>query len=882
MKKNNPPRWAVAFFRWFCNDHLSDGVMGDMLELYDRRRLKLGKFKADLIFVWNVIQFIQPFAVRSRRNSSPTNTFDMFSNYFKIAWRGMARQKLYTSITIGGFAIGVATCILIFLFIRSEMNHDQHYQDGSRLFRVYNDYTGPDGDKWTHLQTPLINVIKQELPDAEVVARLMPGGMGHGRNPLLRCEDAIENTFEERVAYADPELLPMLEIPMVFGNATKALEQPYSMVITRRKSIQYFGDADPIGKTMIFNEDRSHPYIIGGVMEDFRTDSHFQYDFLLTLKDFEFWPGEQTNWCCWNYNGYVKLHEGVNPLEFEKKLIPIRDTFVIGYMEQTGSKDIADFREHHSFRLQSLKDIWLQPEIGDPNKHGDMDYVWLFGGIAIFILVIACINFINLATARSANRAKEVGLRKVVGSLRRSLITQFLTESILNSVISFAIALLLTWLLLPAFGSMANRPLTMPWSTWWFLPSLISASLVIGLMAGVYPALYLSAHKPIDTLKGRLNLGARSGALRSGMVVFQFSASIMLIIGTLIIYRHMNFLMSKDVGFDKEQVMIIEGTNTFGDKKEVFRNELLKLSDVERVSISGYLPVEGANREGYAFFKEGKEKEDKMVSAQKWRVDADYIPTMKMKITQGRDFIRGMVTDSSSVIINEIMAQQLGLKDPVGQRITNGTVYTVIGVVADFNFSSMKEPVRPLCMVIEKWGDNATAVRLKSTDIAGSIQSVTKVWDNLMPNQPFRFSFLDEKFARMYDDVLRTGRIFAAFALLAVAIACLGLFALSAFMTEQRAKEISIRLVMGASVKSIFRLLTGNFMKLVVISWMVATPIAWYIMNQWLMNFTYREPISSDILILSGVVAASIALITVSYQSIKAALANPIKSLKND
>jgi putative ABC transport system permease protein len=402
----------------------------------------------------------------------------------------------------------------------------------------------------------------------------------------------------------------------------------------------------------------------------------------------------------------------------------------------------------------------------------------------------------------------------------------------------------------------------------WIRRRLISIALLIG--------------KPIDVLKGTLRLGVKSGSLRSGMVVFQFASSIMLIIGTFVIYKQVNFMMNRDVGFDKEQVMIVDGTNTLGDKKEVFRTELLKLSAVERVSLSGFLPVAGMNREGYGFWNEGKEKQDKPVSAQKWRVDADYISTMKMKLLEGRDFIRGMASDSASIIINQTMAGQLGLKNPIGARITNGVVYTVIGVMADFNFVDMKQPIRPLALVIERWGDGAAAVRLKSTDLPAAIESITGLWAKLMPNQPIRYSFLDERFARMYDNVRRTGQIFMAFAILAVAVACLGLFALSAFITEQRSKEISIRRVMGASVQNIFRMLTGNFMKLVAISWIVATPIAWYGMNQWLQMYTYREPIASSVLIISGAIAGIIALLTVSYQTLKAAFANPVENLRQN
>lgn len=883
IKSGDPPRWAIKLFRWFCNDQLCDAVLGDLLELYDRRRASMGKFKADLLFVWNVIQFIQPFAIRKKSPSQDVNTFGMIKNYFTVARRNMAKNKMHTTITIGGFALGLATCMMIFLFIKTELGYDKHYKEGSRVFRIYNNFEGPDGSKWTNTQPPLAGVFRDELMDIELVGRLMANGMGDSKNGLIRRDDELENTFQERVAYIDPEILEMLETPMVFGDNKKALKDPQTIVISRTKSIQYFGDVNPIGKILILNNKTDRPYTVSGVMEDSNPQSHFQYDFLLTLSGREFWPGEQTNWCCWNYDTYVKLREGVNPLDFEKKLIPIRDNHLLTYMETTGSKDLENMRKNHSYKLQPVADIWLQHDIGDNYSHGSMTYVWTFGGIAVFILLLACINFINLSTARSANRAKEVGLRKVVGSKRKYLVAQFLTESVIYSVISFAIALGLAVVTLPTFSYFSNRTLAMPWGDWWFFPLLITAALLIGFVAGLYPSIYLSAFKPIDVLKGRIARGSRSSGLRSAMVVFQFTTSIMLIIGTLVVYGHMNFLLSRDVGFNKDQVMILEGTASIPETtRETLREELLKLPSVENVSVSGYLPVDGSNREGYGFYLEGREKLDPSIGAQKWRVDFSYISTMGMKIVEGRDFIRNLKSDSASVIINQEMARELGLQNPVGQRITNGTVYTIIGVVADFNFSDMRNRVRPLCMVIERWGEGAMSIRVNTSDMSATIQSVSELWQRMMPNQPIRFSFLDDRFARMYDDVLRMGRLFALFATLAIVVACLGLFALSSFMIEQRAKEISVRRVLGASVQSIFGLLTGNFMKLLLISWVIATPLGWYGMNKWLEDFEFKEPIANNIFLISGLIVGVIAIVTVSYQTISAALDNPVNNLRNE
>lgn len=883
MSRPNPPRWAERLFRWFCNDHLCDAVLGDLVEIYERRVKETGKLKADLLFIVDVIQFIQPFAIRKKSGRSSLNTYDMLRNYFTIAWRNMARHKMYAGITIGGFALGLATCMVIFLFIRHELSFDKHYADADRIFRLYNDYTeAGDEDQWTNIQTPMAAVLRQEMPDVEYVARITGMGLGSGSSNLLRSDNVVENSFEDGFVYADPDILPLMEVPMVFGDV-KALDRAYTIVISRRKAIQFFGDINPVGKVLILNEDKSHPLTVSGVMEDYRNDSHFQFDFILTLKDKEFWPDEQNNWCCWNYTVYIKLKEGVDVADFEQKLIRIRDKYTVAYMREIGDLDVDDFIKYQFMKLQPVGDIYLHPEINGDGVHGDIKYIWMFGAIALVILILACINFINLSTAKSANRAKEVGLRKVVGSLRRSLITQFLTESVAYSMLSFVIGFFMLWLALPSFNFIAGRSISIPWTEWWLFPVLILSATLIGIVAGLYPAVYLSGFKPINILKGKLVKGARGSGLQSTMVVFQFTASIILIIGTFVIYRQMSYIMNHDVGFDKEQVMIIEGTGPLGERREILKNELLKLSGIEDVSVSNYLPVEGGISEGYGYFIAGRERIDAGLNGSKYRVDPDYLATMRIKLVEGRNFVHDMKSDSMAMIINETMAHDLGLSEPIGARISDGSrVYNVIGVVKDFNTRSLRAPIRPLGLTIEPGGEGSMPVRIQSNDLPAAIASIENTWKKVVTNQPFRYSFMDERFAQMYDDIIRMGQIFASFATLAIVVACLGLLALSAFITEQRSKEISIRRVMGASVNNIFRLLTGNFIKLVMISWVIGTPLAWYVMNEWLRGFSFREPISFDVLIISGLIVGVIALTTVAYQSIKAAIANPVESLRQN
>jgi len=560
----------------------------------------------------------------------------------------------------------------------------------------------------------------------------------------------------------------------------------------------------------------------------------------------------------------------------------MRDTYLISYLEQQGDQSAADEKKYHFFGAQPVENIYLNSDrAADTVIHGDVRYIWMFGGVAVFILLLACINFINLSTAKSANRAKEVGLRKVVGSVRSYLVRQFLTESLVYSFISFALAVACVTLAMPFFNSLAAKQLTMPWTEWWLLPSLVLGALIVGIISGIYPAFYLSAFKPVDVLKGSVSRGSKSSALRSAMVVFQFTTSIILIIGTFIIYRQMDFLLNTKLGFDKDQVIMIQGANTLGNRHEEFKNELKQLVDVENATSNNYLPVYGTNRDNNGYWKEGRNKIDKPVYGQHWAADPDYISTLGIKLLEGRNFDLKLKSDTAAIIINQKMAKEMAFKNPIGERMGNWRMYTVIGVVEDFHFDDMRQEIRPLCFTLDKGGD-IVSVKVKAKNMTAVVQSIHNVWNKFMPHQPFRYTFMDESYARMYNDVERMGKIFACFSGLAILVACLGLFALSAFMVEQRSKEVSIRLVMGASVKNIFRLLTQNFVKLVLVSFVIAAPLSWYMMNKWLQDYKYKIAITWDVFVIAGVMSVFIALLTISYQSISAALANPANRLRSE
>jgi putative ABC transport system permease protein len=811
----------------------------------------------------------------------------MFKNYFKIAVRQLKNQKIYSGIKIGGFALSIAACLLISLFIRDELSYDRNYPHADRIYRLLHEFdnNGKMG-MGSDFAAPLAATLKTDFPEVEKSGRLMNGPLFYGAGSnLVKKGDGGQDIYEEGFAYADQELLDIFGTHMLYGDPAHALDQPNALVLTKRKADKYFPGENPVGKVIYLNNNMAQPYKITGVMDDFAQTSHFQYDFLLTMKGTELWPGEQADWGPSNYSTYVLLRSGADAKKFESKLDALNKQYLIPYFAKAGYKDAEKMMSFNKFHLQTVGDIHLRSNgIYDEFKHGDIRFVRLIGAVAFFILFIACINFINLATAKSASRAKEVGLRKVIGSYRIDLVRQFLTESLLFSVLSFALGLLLAWAILPYFNILASKTLIFPWKAWWLAPLLLFSTAVIGILAGIYPSFYLSSFKPIQVLKGQLINGTRNASLRSILVVFQFTTSIILMIGTIVIYDQVQYILHKDVGFNKDQVMLIQGTNTLGKEIRNFKNDLKNLPQVKDVSIGDYLPIAGTKRDGNNFWKEGRTNIDAPANGQFWVIDEDYLNTMGMHLIEGKNFSRELASDSQAVIVNQSMAAKLALgPHPISKRITNGDgIRTVIGVVKDFDFESIHggNGSGAMCMILGI-SPSIISIKLNNSDLGKLIPAITAVWKKFSPDQPIRYTFMDQRFANMYADVERTAGILTSFAVLAIVIACLGLFALSSFMAEQRSKEIGIRKVLGANISGITALMSKDFVKLVVISIVIASPLAWWAMNQWLKDFAYRVPISWWVFLYAGAMAIFIALFTVSFQAIKAAVANPVRSLRN-
>lgn len=777
--------------------------------------------------------------------------------------------------------MGIAACLLIALFIRNEVSYDQHYAKKNQIYRVvFQGEVQGEVMKSTHFQLPLADALQSDFPEIIKAGKVNTIEIFGAGKRGMRLNGKQENTFEENFILADQEAFDILEIQLDQGDPTTALTEPRSIVMSRSKAEKYFPNGNALGRTLFLDNDTTSPYTVTGVMEDVPENSHLDFDFLLPIED------TNQSWTNQNYFTYVLVNPNTNIKELEQKMTSIVEKYIIPAQIKRGrSADFIDVLRTAEYKLQPVTDIYLKSDLKmqDGLKHGDVKFVWLFAAIAIFVLLLAIINFINLSTAKSANRAKEVGLRKTIGAFRNNLVSQFLTESVVFSIISFILGVVLAWVLLPTFNEIASKSMALPWATWWFAPLLLVAALLVGGLAGLYPAFYLSAFRPVNVLKGTLSVGSKSGKLRSGLVVFQFTTSVILIIGTLIIYRQMDYIVSKELGYDKERVVVLEGTNILGDKIESFKEQLSALSQVKSVTSTNYLPIDGGSRNGNTFMVDGQDDGGRGIPAQIWRVDYEYMETLGIQLEKGRGFSKDFAYDSiNSIVINSKMASDLGLKDPIGKKLDNNSqIFEIIGVIKDFHFKSLKEDISALSLVIGR-DVGAVSVKLEKGDPTEALASIENVWNRNIPNQALSYTFLEQEFAQMHDDVQRMGSIFNSFALFAILVACLGLFALSAFMVEQRRKEISIRRVLGAPFKNIYKLLTVDFLKLILVSICIATPIGWYLMNRWLEGFAYRISIGWETFLTAGVIALGIAVLTISYQSVGAALLKPTKGLRTE
>ena len=805
----------------------------------------------------------------------------MIWNYIKIAFRSLWRNKGFSAINIMGLSIGLATCMVIMVFMYHELSYDRFNEKADRIVRVF--FVGlVQGGKMkeAHVMPPVAQTLKADFPEVEEATRLRNAG-----SPLVSYQD--KTLKAEGFAYVDSNFFEVFTLPVIAGNPFTALDQPQSVVITKQTARKYFGDADPLGKIITIKSwDKS--FTVTGIIDEIPEASHFHFAFFASMSGLE--EAKQNSWMTSEFFTYLVLPKGYDYKKLEAKLPDVINKYLGPQLQQGMGMSLEEFRAKGNdlgLQLQRLTDIHLKSDAsGELSPAGDIRFVYIFGAIAIFMLLIACINFMNLSTAGSAKRAKEVGIRKVIGSGQKQLIGQFLTESVLLTFFSLCISFILVQLFFPVFNQLSGKNLNLLiFKSPALLLALFLLVLFTGLLAGSYPAFFLSSFKPVAVLKGKVMTGKNSINLRSGLVVFQFFISIVLIISTSVVYRQLNFIRDKKLGYDKEQVVIIPDTWILGDKEKIFQQQISEDSRVVNTSISGYVPAGNSYNNNFFLFMTD---EASSVKTLRYDVDHRYIPTLGMEIIDGRNFNASMPTDSSAIILNETAAKAFGFgKDALGKILHTNfndgsrTSYQVIGLVKDFHFKTLHEPISPLVMTFGNNNGNIIA-KVKTKDITSLIGQMKNLWASFGTESPFTYTFLDERFRKMYETEQNTGRLLGIFASLTILVACMGLFGLAMFTAQQRTKEIGIRKVLGASAANIVSLLSRDFIKLVIIAFIIAAPIAWLVMNKWLQDFAYRTDIGAWVFVAAASLSFLIAFLTISIQSVKSALANPVKSLRTE
>ncbi len=794
----------------------------------------------------------------------------MIKNYITIALRNLLRHKSYSFVNIAGLTIGLTACFLILLYVQDELSYDRFHTNADRIVRVvYEAAATKSGAAVT--SALLAPALEQEFPEIETSVRIH-----RYYNTILSVDDARYD--ESHFIFADPDFFRVFSFPLTKGNPETVLRDPFTVVITVSKARKYFGSEDPVGKILTFNNE--HDFVITGVMKDTPQNSHLKIDFLASFESLRSdgqAPGLEM-WAYRNYYTYILLREGVSPAALEEKLPAFAESHVPG-MDITRSK----------FTLQPITDIHLRSShIGwDISSHSDISYVYSFSAIALFIILIACINFMNLSTARSSIRAKEIGLRKVIGANRLHLVKQFIGETILLSIIALMISVVLVELLLPTFNEITGKNISIQYtSNLQFLGGAIVITLLAGLIAGSYPALFLSSFQPVDIMKGTHTGSWRSGSLRKVLVVAQFGISIALIIGALTVYQQLEYMRHKNLGFDKEHVIVVNNQvdQRAYERYQLFVNEIEHHSGVVRASGASSVPptLLGNN---IRVHREGTSPEES-VFLKLIATDYDYFETLGVDVIDGRIFLREYGADAEeSFVISRSAARTLGLDDPVGTRLLTSYDWldgTVIGVVNDIHFQSLHSRIEPLLFSMRPHWYYRIPVRIRPENIAGTIEFLEEIWNAVAPEWPFQYSFVDESFDNLYSSEQRLGKIIWYFTGLAIFIACLGLFALASFTIERQTKEIGIRKVLGAPVRSIVFQLSKDFSKLVLLANIIAWPVAYYLLSRWLENFAYRIDINFIIFIFAAAGALFIAMVSVGYLAAKASLANPVHSLRSE
>lgn len=810
----------------------------------------------------------------------------MFKNHLKIAWRSLKKQPFFTFLNTFGLAIGMAGALLISLYIHDELSFDKMFADAERIYRIDTDIKfGGAEMRSAEAAAPMAATMQKDFSQVESTVRFRDRG-----SLLLRKTGTETNTKELRVSFADSTLFRFFGINLLVGDAATALVQPNTMVLTKTAAEKHFGVDQALGQTMLLNNNDT--YTVTGVIDDLPKNS-FLRDHSVFMAMSGYADAQLNHWGSNNYYTFVKLIPSADVADFQEPLAGMLDTYMLPWAQQhfpgITKKSFVEAGNYLRYHTMALTHIHLYSNRdSEMSANSSIQNIYILSFIGLFLIVLACVNFMNLSTAYSLKRAKEVGVRKTLGSNKRELIRQFLTESGLISFISLLVALILTMVILPFFNELSGKAVAIPFSNPIFWGLLLIATILLALLSGSYPAFFMSKFKPVKTLKGGAQSSVGGGTIRNALVVFQFTISVFLIVSTLVVFQQINFIQSKDLGFSKGQVVLVEDVFAVGDRLASFKEEVLKIADVENATISYYLPTP-SSRSNSSYFREGAMTQENAIQMQSWSVDPDYITTLDMELVAGRNFNKEFATDSTAVIINEATLKVLGMnaEDAIGTKISQDIdleipqFYKIIGVVKDFHYESLRENIASLGLF---WNETpgVLAAKIGPGAYTETLVELENVWEAFAPGQPFNYRFMDDSFNTTYEAEQRLSKIFIIFTVLSIFIACLGLFGLAAFNAQKRTKEIGVRKVMGATVSQISYRLTVDFLKLVVVAIVISLPIGWYAMNKWLEDFSYRIEIGWWVFALAAFLGIVVAIVTVSYQSIKAAIVNPVKSLRTE
>ena len=871
-----PPKWPDKLLERFCAPHLLEEVLGDLHERHYLRAKRLGEAKARRRYWREVMAYMRrSFIKRDPSLRTKPLYADMFRNYFTVASRNLLKRKLYSFINIGGLSVGLACFIMILLFIKHELSYDRFHEKRNQIYRVVQHRPTSTGlDDWAVTSPAMAHTLEEEFPEVVLATTV-----GQTHNPLLSFGD---EHYQEEGILADENFLDVFTFPLLQGNAKTALAGANNIVLNETLAQKIFGDQDPMGQTLIYQNEEV--FTVTGIMPDVPETSHLQFTYILPAQS-HIWYRNGVTKVPWYNNGwytYAVLAEGADAQQLEDKMRAYIDEKLADWRPETRMK----------FLLQPLAMIHLHSQrysTFDFEKGGNIKYVYLFSAIGLVILLLACINYTNLAVALSIRRMREVGLRKVVGAARGQLMGQFLSESTLMAFLALFLAMGIVHLLLPFFGGLLERPLQMDYlGDGFLLPGLLALVVLVGLLSGIYPALFIVSLRPIHVLTGKL--GRRLGRFRLQrlLIVGQYAVSIVLVVGSFVVHLQMQFMQQQDLGYDRELILTVQANDrTLSDHYKTIRDTWLADHRVTAMSYSKFLPTDIGNTQAMLAWK-GSSEGDRF-STSTSSVDYHFLEVYGVEMVAGRGFSREFTADTLGApiaLVNEATVRGLGWtpEEAIGQRFiyTDGQGWrTIIGVFKDFHFNSIHHSLGPLVLTLDQFPTGYISAKVRPEDLRGTIALFEQTVKQFSP-YPFAYQFLDDNFDQLYQREARLGEMFGFFTLLAVLIASLGLFGLAAFTAEQRVKEIGIRKVMGASETKIVRLLSKEFLRLVFIAFLFASPIAWLAMHNWLQNFTYRIDLSWWIFVLAGMLALGIALLTVSSQAIKVALRNPVKSLRTE